>query len=146
MGAFLTFFIATTKIVILPPLVLKGVFVLVDQHPDLLPTALAHLSSDILPPIGQQFLQVLSYAYVRVFLQVLSVPIFFFGREAWRKWKYAREAKRMGGVPVPCAKGKWPGNIDIVVRLVRGLRTRYAAAVHKELLEVCSRLYLDYPT
>lgn len=53
-----------------------------------------------------------------------------------------REAKRMGAKPVPRIKGKWPGNIDVLLRMMKAFKTAYLMDVYLELFQEykCSTL------
>ncbi|CAE6540278.1 unnamed protein product [Rhizoctonia solani] len=66
-------------------------------------------------------------------LYVISVPLFWGFRNAVRDVMRNREAKRLGARVVPKVKGKWPGNIDLMVKMVKSTRTGYVAEVWDEL-------------
>ncbi|CAE6433878.1 unnamed protein product, partial [Rhizoctonia solani] len=66
-------------------------------------------------------------------LYVISVPIFWGFRNTIRDVMRAREAKRLGARIVPKVKGKWPGNIDLLIKLVGSLQSGYVAEVWDEL-------------
>jgi ABC-type Fe3+-siderophore transport system permease subunit len=48
-------------------------------------------------------------------LYILSVPLFWSVRNIIRLRLQDREARRLGARPIPRIKGKWPGNIDVLV-------------------------------
>ncbi|QRW23885.1 cytochrome P450 family protein [Rhizoctonia solani] len=66
-------------------------------------------------------------------LYVLAVPTFWGFRNVVRDRLREREAKRLGARVVPRVKGKWPGNIDIMLKLVKSLHGSYVASVLDEL-------------
>jgi hypothetical protein len=47
----------------------------------------------------------------------------------------AREMRRMGGRPIPRVQGKWPGNIDILLRMLRAFKTSYILDVYLDLFK-----------
>ena len=49
-------------------------------------------------------------------LYVLSIPAFWSVRNVIKNISREREAKKMGARTVPWVKGKWPGNVDIMLR------------------------------
>ncbi|CAE6436778.1 unnamed protein product [Rhizoctonia solani] len=65
-------------------------------------------------------------------LYVLAVPTFWGFRNVVREGMREREAKRLGARTVPKVKGKWPGNIDILIKLVKSTHTGYVAEVWDE--------------
>ncbi|KAG8736136.1 hypothetical protein FRC10_009658 [Ceratobasidium sp. 414] len=68
-------------------------------------------------------------------LYVLAVPAFW---SVWNVIKNAgreREAKRLGARTVPVVKGKWPGNVDLMLRLVTSLHGGYVGEVWPELAQ-----------
>ncbi|KAF8598665.1 cytochrome P450 monooxygenase CYP63 [Ceratobasidium sp. AG-I] len=68
-------------------------------------------------------------------LYVLAVPTFWSIRNVFRTMLRKREADRMGARMIPCVKGKWPGNIDILFRMVKSLNGGYVAELAAELFE-----------
>lgn len=46
-----------------------------------------------------------------------------------------REARQLGAKPVPRIKGKWPGNIDILFRMMKAFKTAYLMDVYLELFQ-----------
>ncbi|KAI0919820.1 hypothetical protein AcW1_003029 [Taiwanofungus camphoratus] len=47
----------------------------------------------------------------------------------------AREASRFGARPIPKVVGKWPGNIDVYLKMLRELRTTYLCSYYLSLFE-----------
>ncbi|CAE6503085.1 unnamed protein product [Rhizoctonia solani] len=66
-------------------------------------------------------------------LYILAIPTFWGCRNVARDVMREREARRLGARIIPRVKGKWPGNIDIMVNLVRSIHTTYVAEVWDEL-------------
>ncbi|KAL5632233.1 hypothetical protein ACGC1H_000286 [Rhizoctonia solani] len=61
------------------------------------------------------------------------VPIFWGVRNTVRDVMRAREANRLGARIVPIVKAKWPGNIDLLIKLVTSTHNGYVAEVWDEL-------------
>ena len=49
-------------------------------------------------------------------LYFLAIPVFWTIKVQWDVFAKMREAKRLGAVLAPEAKGRWPGNIDLLAR------------------------------
>lgn len=46
-----------------------------------------------------------------------------------------REAIRLGAKPIPRIVGKWPGNIDILLKMLRAFKTSYVLDVYLNLFQ-----------
>ncbi|KAG8690868.1 hypothetical protein FRC09_011805 [Ceratobasidium sp. 395] len=68
-------------------------------------------------------------------LYILAVPAFWSVRNVIKNARREREAKQMGAKTVPWVKGKWPGNVDIMMRMVTSLHGGYVGEVWLELVE-----------
>ncbi|KAF8962912.1 cytochrome P450 monooxygenase CYP63 [Flammula alnicola] len=49
--------------------------------------------------------------------------------------RQAREARSLGARTIPRVTGKWPGNIDILLRMMRAFKTSYVLDVYLQLFE-----------
>ncbi|THH19509.1 hypothetical protein EW146_g1655 [Bondarzewia mesenterica] len=49
----------------------------------------------------------------RIFLCILVVPSVGFLRTQYAKYVNKKAAAALGAVPIPCVRGKWPGNLDL---------------------------------
>jgi len=49
--------------------------------------------------------------------------------------KQDREARSLGAKPIPRIVGKWPGNLDVLLRMMRAFKTSYVLDVYLELFE-----------
>ncbi|KAF4565700.1 cytochrome P450 family protein [Pleurotus pulmonarius] len=47
----------------------------------------------------------------------------------------AREAAQFGAKPIPRVQGKWPGNIDVLLRMMAAFKTSYVCDVYLQLFE-----------
>jgi hypothetical protein len=45
------------------------------------------------------------------------------------------EANNLGATPIPCVVGKWPGNLDILLRMMRAFDSSYVLDVYLDLFE-----------
>lgn len=46
-----------------------------------------------------------------------------------------REAKRLRAKPIPRVAGKWPGNVDVLFKMLRSVKTSYLVNSYLELFE-----------
>lgn len=56
-------------------------------------------------------------------------------RTQYTDYSHRREAAQLGARPIPCVVGKWPGNIDIMLKLKNGLTEGYMYQAYLELFE-----------
>lgn len=75
-------------------------------------------------------------------LGLLTVPAHVFFIVIWASSKGAlskfiqdREARRLGAKPIPRIVGKWPGNIDVLLKMLRAFKTSYVLDVYLQLFE-----------
>lgn len=75
-------------------------------------------------------------------LGLLKLPAYFLAimmagslRNAFYDIKQVQEAKRLGAKPIPRIKGKWPGNIDVLFRMMKAFKTAYLMDVYLELFQ-----------
>lgn len=85
-------------------------------------------------------LQAASFAGIR--LGYLALPagilaIIGWGylRNVFSDFKQSREARRLGAKPIIKIRGKWPGNIDILLRMMKAFKTSYLMDVYLELFQ-----------
>src|ERR1700761_8163573 len=52
-----------------------------------------------------------------ILLELMSVILWNTARVQWDNLRQQREAKRLGGRMVPRYKGRWPGNLDLLIKL-----------------------------
>ncbi|KAJ7641311.1 cytochrome P450 monooxygenase CYP63 [Roridomyces roridus] len=50
-------------------------------------------------------------------------------------WYHARRARELGAQPIPCVVGRWPGNIDVLLRMIKAFKTSYVGDVYLGLFE-----------
>lgn len=58
-------------------------------------------------------------------LALLSIPISVVLRSHYTVWTQDRQAARMGAQPITRVRGRWPGNLDVVLRLVKSFEGGY---------------------
>jgi len=100
---------------------------------------LCDLFWNLLLPVLVLFL-VLSQTQYR--LGFLSLPayvafIFLWGttKDLYRKSMQEKEAKLLGARLIPCIAGKWPGNIDVLLNMMRAFKSSYILDVYLQLFE-----------
>ncbi|KAM6499413.1 cytochrome P450 monooxygenase CYP63 [Amanita muscaria] len=78
----------------------------------------------------------------KLHLGLLRIPAHFVFLVFWtiikRQWTVLlqhREAQRLAAVPIPCVVGKWPGNIDVLLRLMHNFKTSYILDAYLQLFE-----------
>jgi hypothetical protein len=64
-------------------------------------------------------------AWLYLLLALLSIPISVGLRSYYTVWAQDREAARMGAKPITRVRGRWPGNLDVVLRLVKSFESGY---------------------
>ena len=92
----------------------------------------------VLPSLA--FHAVLKYSGTQ--LGFLTQPIHFGFIISWFLFKGAllktfqdREAGKLGARPIPRIVGRWPGNIDVLLKILRASNTSYIQDVHLNLFE-----------
>jgi hypothetical protein len=73
--------------------------------------------------------------FPRLLLYFSSIPLCFILRVQVIEWKQYREAERLGARMIPRIRGKWPGNLDILWRIMRSTETHYHMDWAKEMME-----------
>jgi len=75
-------------------------------------------------------------------LGLFTIPLHVFfaivcaiARDIYSNTVQLKEAKQLGAKPIPRIIGKWPGNIDILLRMMRAFRTSYVLDVYLQLFE-----------
>ncbi|RDB21763.1 hypothetical protein Hypma_011093 [Hypsizygus marmoreus] len=75
-------------------------------------------------------------------LGLTAVPVHLVFVVCWASLKGAiskhlqdREAERLGARPIPRIVGKWPGNIDVLIKMLRAFKTSYVLDVYLKLFE-----------
>lgn len=75
----------------------------------------------------------LSSDSARIALYVLAAPIFIAVRINYLDFVARREAKKLGAELVPTMQGKWPGNLDLLLRMMRTWDEDYMGEFLKEM-------------
>ncbi|KAF7334449.1 Cytochrome P450 monooxygenase CYP63 [Mycena venus] len=73
---------------------------------------------------------------------ILSTPTYLAFLISWAVVKsifsnlrHARTAKQLGAQPIRQVVGKWPGNIDVLLRMIKAFKTSYVLDVYLQLFE-----------
>ncbi|KAF8577258.1 cytochrome P450 [Ramaria rubella] len=88
-----------------------GVVFCVDISRRLIPTLLIHASLRIISHIYAWEISTAVYAAV----WILFLPLYAQAHSAYTRLVHIREARKLGAELVPSVRGKWPGNIDLLV-------------------------------
>ncbi|TFY61812.1 hypothetical protein EVG20_g6918 [Dentipellis fragilis] len=70
-----------------------------------------------------------------VMLRLAVVPLSIFLRNMYESYVNKKNADRLGAVIIPRVRGKWPGNLDIALNLVKALHHDYPMQFVSELFE-----------
>jgi hypothetical protein len=95
------FLLQAAQVLILPPLALHACFRVLDYHPGSL---------------------------LRPLLFVLSIVAYIRLNSWFRFYTIERKATALGARTIPIAKGKWPGNLDLLIRLMQTPKEAYIGA------------------
>ncbi|KAJ3969298.1 cytochrome P450 [Lentinula raphanica] len=80
-----------------------------------------------------------SYTEIPVFsrflLHFLVVPLVGWLRICWDEYNNARLAASFNAVSIPRVQGKWPGNLDIAIKLVKSMHEDYLMQFFADLFE-----------
>jgi hypothetical protein len=68
-------------------------------------------------------------------LVLLSIPIVIGLRSQYTIWCQDREAARMGAKPITRVCGRWPGNFDVVLRMLKSFESGYVLQGFSDLFE-----------
>ncbi|KAF5370503.1 hypothetical protein D9615_010334 [Tricholomella constricta] len=85
------------------------------------------------------------FTALRIFqhrLEFLTIPVYFIFIITWASAKGAitkyiqdRDAERRGAKAIPRIVGKWPGNIDVLIKMLKAFKTSYVLDVYLKLFE-----------
>ena len=80
-----------------------------------------------------------------LFLHVIVIVVWAVTRHWIKRYIQSRECKRLGATPIPRVVGRWPGNIDVLLKMMRAFRTSYILDVYLNLFEEyqCTTLNLN---
>ena len=73
--------------------------------------------------------------FVATLVYLAFIPLWISLTSWYTIWKQDRRARQLGATPIPRAKGKWPGNIDIMMRFAKDLREGYILQAMGEVLD-----------
>jgi hypothetical protein len=68
-------------------------------------------------------------------LHSLFVLTWVIARRLCRDFLQRRAAARLGAKPIPCVVGKWPGNLDILLRMMKAFDKSYVLDVYLGLFQ-----------
>lgn len=77
-----------------------------------------------------------------IHLGLWSIPVYSLftlcwaiSKGAYSSYRQRQIAEQLGARPVPCVVGKWPGNIDVLLKMMRAFKTSYVLDVYRQLFE-----------
>lgn len=73
--------------------------------------------------------------FIATLVYIASIPLWISLTSWYSVWKHDRRARQLGAAPIPRAKGKWPGNLDIMMRFAKDLREGYILQAMGEVLD-----------
>jgi cytochrome P450 len=68
-------------------------------------------------------------------LALLSIPLTIVLRSHYTIWAQDREAARLGAQPITRVSGRWPGNLDVVLRLLKSFESDYVLQGFADLFD-----------
>lgn len=77
----------------------------------------------------------LRFGWWSIPVYLLAIPLAAIIRVQYSDFVQAREARRLGARPIPRVVGKWPGNIDVMLKLKKGLASQYIYEPFLDLFE-----------
>lgn len=92
----------------------------------------------VAPCITLSLLLRITEAHLRpwgVLVYIIFIVTWGYARLQYTDWMQQREARRMGARPIPRVRGRWPGNLDIYLRLLKAYDTTYVGSFHLRLFE-----------
>lgn len=114
----LRFLSSAAEYLVLPPLLLSFAFNLVDHR---IPRSLLY----------------------RALAYIITIPLHAYVRGYISHLYSTKAARRNDAVLVPCVKGRWPGNVDILWKFLRGIENEYIMQAMKDLFEEYGCLTLN---
>lgn len=76
-----------------------------------------------------------SLGYLTIPLHLASILLWACIRRIFTSISQAREMRQLDARPIPCVVGKWPGNIDVLFRMIVAFKTSYILDVYLQLFE-----------
>jgi hypothetical protein len=68
-------------------------------------------------------------------LSVASILLWAAAKTCWNALGQHREIKALNARPIPRVVGRWPGNLDILLRMMKDFKTSYILDVYLQLFE-----------
>src|ERR1700733_12598237 len=68
-------------------------------------------------------------------LVLLSVPLTIVLRSHYTIWSQDRDAARLDAQPITRVSGRWPGNLDVVLRLLKSFESDYVLQGFADLFD-----------
>lgn len=100
------------------------------------PVSALYLIRRLLAEVAPQRTNVLlSRCALTIPTYVVFVVLWNIVSNIWTSYGRKREVASLGARPIPQVVGKWPGNVDILLRMMKSTKTHYIMDVYKQLFE-----------
>jgi len=73
--------------------------------------------------------------YVAIPCHIFTIMLWGGARILYADFIQSREMKRLGARHIPRVAGRWPGNVDILLSMMRSYKTSYLADTYLDLFE-----------
>lgn len=74
-------------------------------------------------------------SFQKLACHILFIPTYASLKSQWNHSQKRRQARALGADMIPCIKGKWPGNLDILLSILKASKEGYVAMRFLELFE-----------
>lgn len=85
--------------------------------------------------LALRFCQVYPRLIISTSLYPAFIVLWAIGKGFLNNWGHARRAQQLGAQPIPRVVGRWPGNIDVLLRMIKSFKTSYVLDVYLQLFE-----------
>lgn len=96
-------------------------------------------SALVIPPVVLHILVLFFHIHLnglwRAPLSILAILGWATSKGAYQSRRQRRLAEQLGARTVPCVVGKWPGNIDVLLKMMCTFKTSYVLDVYLQLFE-----------
>lgn len=91
----------------------------------------------LVPPFALSVLVHILHIHLRWWspAYLLSILLAAVARVQYTQLVQRREARQLGARPIPCVVGKWPGNIDVMLRMRKAFASDYIYNPYLQLFE-----------
>lgn len=80
-------------------------------------------------------LTVTDLGHLTIPCHILFTVIVFAARIQYDAFRKRRDAYVLNARPIPCVEGRWPGNVDVMLKMLKAFKTAYIQEVYLALFE-----------